>query len=290
MLPEPPCIEGLIGCPGPRNGAISSTLGSSNGTSGTSNTSGTSGTATTSSTHTAANDPTVKNVAYTSYTVTARNTGRSVLSSIVLKQGSLPSGVKLDTGRSTPGCKQVDTNVECTVDLSANQSKYLTLVYVSDDGAECANMSALKNVSVSSGSGSSNVKTSVSCVTLYEKRTIQPKVATNTGSQTNGTVIAANGSIGTAGTNGIGSAGATGFASIVDASGTKPVEGYKPGYKPVPAYPRTGAASVLFENTVEGTLRPVLADSDSIGMLSIATALLLVAFIAFAGNYVRKHG
>lgn len=171
MLPDAPCIPGLVGCPGGHRYSIhelpsfryrndppselltrplwASTGGSSTGTTVVAQ----------QNSGSIQSSPTGQRTAYTFYTKNDTDQDRK---GITVIHGDIPQGAELDTELSTKGCERVGNEVRCTVDFAKGETKYLTAIY--KNIARCEDAPALQVLK--SSNADNKVTMQVACATI----------------------------------------------------------------------------------------------------------------------------
>lgn len=236
----------------------------------------------------------------TEYTISAVNRGTQTLKNVVLTHGPIPSGVTFDPSRSSQGCAQAGTSVQCTTDLSAGQTKTLTLSYQAQNSQSCALAKSLQTATSTvngvTGSPTSGVSTSVGC----EMKTVASSASSSSSSSYASTSVGmpavANGAYGGSGAY-VGApvygSGARAPGMIVGQNGQygNKQTGYKPtGYKPYASVrmPRTGAADLLFSSTKDYTLSSVRQPSSE-SSFPITVVLLSTIVLGVVGGVLIKR-
>ncbi len=224
------------------------------------------------------------------YTLTAVNRGKQALKNVVLEHGPLPSGAVFDPSRSTQGCTQVGSSVQCTTDLQAGESKAFTLAYKVQNSVSCALAKALQTAKSSvngiTGSATSGVSTSITC----SMKTEATAASASSASASLGNPAYANGAFGGSGTSlgaGYGS-GAVTPGMFVGALGGKDMR--QTGYKPYGnvRMPRTGAADVFTASAKEYILLPA-HETSSEGSFPVMTTSLSMILLSIFGALILKR-
>ncbi len=300
MLPEVPCIPGLVGCDdGGFQNAGSENTGSTSSFRFSSASNGSIfGTTNTSSLNSSSNNSlrfsssssvganlsarfgiSTKRIAR--YTVSTVNRGQQAASGYVFSHGPLPTGAMFDPVRSSKNCIQAGSFVQCTLDLNVGESKSPEIVYTVQDSFSCAIARALQSVKKVSGTGADDVGTSVNCVISHETSSVFS-------SSENSSSIATSAYTGFSGSgsalNQLGSVSSTnnGFPTVV-AQKDDFGKGKGKGYKPSPQ-PRAGAASDFFlaHITQDSLLTPVRRERNNNNFSWILWSAFLLAFLCTA--------
>ncbi len=205
------------------------------------------------------------------YTIGVKNTASSPARGVVITHGPLSSGAVFDSGRSTPGCTQVGTFVECRLDLQPQGQTTLTLVYTMNNALSCAVARALQTAksTVSGLTGvAGNIVVTVACRTENMASTRSSSSFSSSSYPSSIT---------------------TTYPTITSDIGNKNdgyKDGYKGGYKPISGYkgtyvpPRTGSDHTYFASTTKVSdyvLKP-FADSAPHSTFSLLPILIVSAF------------
>lgn len=210
---------------------------------------------------------------YGDYVLSVVNRGTENLKNVVTSHGPVPSGAQFDPSRSSQGCTQVGTTVECVTDLSAGESKQFSLAYKMKDSVSCALARSLQTAKATvSGTSSTGLSTDVTCS--------METVTAVASSASAGSSEVASGAYGGSGSSIQPFAAATGSVAPGLIVGQTDAGSFKgKGYKPYPM-PRTGAADSLFASTSDFVAVPMHNLPNQSHFFSIVVTLSILIVLA----------
>lgn len=306
MLKDPPCIPPLLGCSDAdrttRSSSSSSSVGmnstnssSSSRTSSTSSSSSSSRTSSMSSSSSSSRSVSITSSASGTgfvspqaerlavYTINVANKGTAAVNGFAFTHGPIPTGALFDSFRSSKGCTQVGSDVQCTLDLGPNDVQNVHLVYIVNHSVSCEIERPLQSVQPVSTTTGTSVTTSVACAVSAEASAASSSVSSSFSSVSpviTGTQQSSSGSV------------FTGSPAFIV---TQPEDGAGKDYKPSPS-PRTGAVSDYFAGTKSASLlrvHPSETGSDgfpwNMGIVFLPMALVMtIAGLAILRNKTRR--